>query len=247
MGSQFIISVETALPSSPQLFSTCSPVQDYLLEKDTQGTVVPHGIKKWVPQISNVLDPAICDRNRSVFIGSCDCPPLVAGQWFLAELGSTPPTIEWDSVLHNCECDSAPDQLALGSFTAHEFAATGAWQSFGWHVDTPPTNLPNNSTTFQLPSHGTFGVSASAAWERVNYDMHPAMRVVVNGSPNSPFTTDKYQPTGNPCQGTMMLVPRQRITGAGWTVHCEAMDSPGFNDFWKLASPSTLLITWYND
>lgn len=247
LGSDFIISIETALPSDPHLFTTCKQVQDYLLKKDTQGTVVPHGIKKWIPQLQDVIDPLICDRNRALFVNTCDCDPGVDGNWFIAELGQTPPTIEWDSLLHPCACDTTPDEVALGSFFLHEFAATGTWQSFGWNVNVPPTTLPNNLTTFNLPSHGSFGVSAAVTWKRVNYDMTPQMRVVVSGSPNSPFTTEPYAPTGRPCQGTMMLVPRQRITGAGWTVHCEAMDGPQFNAFWALQSPCSLLISWFDD
>lgn len=246
-GDNFVITIETANPSRPKLFSTCAPVQNYLLEKDTQGTVVPHGIKKWVPQLKLNQDPTICQGNVSVFSGAFGCPPGSPCQWFVAELGSVAPTIEWDSLLHDCACENPADGIALGHHLPAVISVNGVWQQFGFLRQSPQTTLPYNGAEVDLPNHGSFSVTQASIWQTTFPGLPIQTRVVVSNDPNSPYESPPSAADGRACAGNVVRVPRTRITGAGWKVTCQAMGSFHFGVFASTLAPGLFLVDWYND
>jgi hypothetical protein len=246
-GDNFVVAIETALPSTPTFFSTCLPVQNFLLEKDRQGTVVPHGIKKWIPQLKQQLAPSICQGNQAIFTGAYGCGGSGSCSWFIAELGATPPTIQWDSLLHSCSCGEPPDALALGIYLPAAISVNGNWQQYGFLKQTPQSTLPYNGATVILPSHGSFGASAGSIWLPSAPGIGVQTRIVVTGSPNSPFTSPPSGGDPRPCAGNVVNVPRQRITGPGWTVHAEAMAPFHFGVFAFTQPPGHFHVDWYDD
>lgn len=236
--------IETELPSNPQLFESCHPVQDIKTEVDREGTRVPHGIKKWVPVLDCQNTPTLHSVAASIWSGPDCCADEASCHFWLAELGAGPPHIEWESVLHACLDDDPPAAVAVGDFTPHAFSGDGVWRKFGWLYNCCEHPLINNGIEVSLPAFGSFSAAVATAWTFPFAHSTPSVRVLTEGQVWALKDSPPFDPLLPAPNGSMVINPRTPILAAGVKVSTQGM-SPTGGAFFENAAPASFLVAWW--
>lgn len=246
IGGHIKTTLTTQLPGKPQLFTSCATPLNAKTRVNRAGELVPHGNKLYVPQIDCQNAPTVCDGTNAVWLQPPCCPPGKPCYWFAADLGATPPLINWSTVLHPCEDLDPPDRAFYGNAPGGVDIANQPYRDNGWVQVENPTNLPFNGGQVSLPSSGSVSVSTACAFNFLFGPLSGSSRGWIEGMPYDAVESQIFINDGRPCSAAISIGKRVNITAPGCLASGQAR-ATGANLFFQIVSPGFLTVEWWAD
>ena len=237
--------VRTQNPSNPRLYTTCQEPVDAWLNRRRIGQMTPHGKKWWVPELDDAQSPTVCAGDTFMFVSSPPCPDDSPCNYWLAETGTRPPSVEWNSLMHQCSEEMAPDALAAGNEPAGGWGVGDPPQAVQMNVRTRYGGLQTNGTSVNLPDYGSFAAYYSISYGFTFGSSQPISWLQGANGVRLTEPTQPYDPSQGSCAGQARMLKRRPVEGIGGALAVVAQSPTGSGNTFAI-QPGAFIVMWFD-